>query len=299
MEAFMEWLSAQDLSKNSLDQYKSNFKVLTVKAGCDLLSDSQNKIISDLQKLGYKAGTQRTILATAISYMESKQRETNKLQLYRRHIQRENLEKKAIENRPTIEDLPTSNELINHEITQYEEGNYRGFIVLNLLRLLHCGNLDLQFCLVRDKLRANKCENGYNYLVLDDARKQVLVIRRRYQNAKVYGVKRRPMPGGKLYEACNELLGEKDHAWLLITKDGEKVKDEDLPKCVAIHTFNHLPESTYLKVSVSSIKLVKDFHKLKKMSEERGTTLGHLLDYYHTDIPKKYFNKDKSNKETA
>ena len=290
MVAFKIWLDDQQLSKNSVDQYKSNFKVLTDKANVNVLSDSQERIISALKELGHKPSTQRTILATAVAYMASQNKSTDKIQQYRRQIQRQLFEAKVEGNKTLSEELPSSKQIISHELLKYDNKDYRGFIVCNLLRLLHCRNQDLQLCLVRDRNRANRCPDRYNYIVLDDTRKQILVIRRRYKTSETYGVKRRTMHSKKLYDACNKLLGEKDHEWLLVSKKGVKVKDGDLSRCVCTHTYDNLNEGKYNKVFVSEIKEVKDFHKLQKISEERGTTVGALLDYYHSDTKGQYFN---------
>tara|TARA_R100000734_G_C3315152_1_gene107002 strand:- start:427 stop:1302 length:876 start_codon:yes stop_codon:yes gene_type:complete len=290
MVAFKIWLDDQQLSKNSVDQYKSNFKVLTDKANVNVLSDSQERIISALKELGHKPSTQRTILATAVAYMASQNKSTDKIQQYRRQIQRQLFEAKVEGNKTLSEELPSSKQIISHELLKYDNKDYRGFIVCNLLRLLHCRNQDLQLCLVRDRNRANRCPDRYNYIVLDDTRKQILVIRRRYKTSETYGIKRRTMHSKKLYDACDKLLGEKDHEWLLTSKKGVKVKDADLSRCVCTHTYDNLNEGTYNKVFVSEVKEVKDFYKLQKISEERGTTVGALLDYYHTDTKGQYFN---------
>lgn len=290
MVSFKDWLNDQQLSKNSVDQYKSNFKVLSDKANVNVLSDSQEKIIAALNELGHKKSTQRTILATAVAYMVSQGKSTDKIQQYRRQIQREIFEQKVEDNKSLQDELPSSKQLISHELLKYDKGDWRGFVVCNLLRLLHSRNLDLQLCLVRDRDRANKCADGHNYIVLDDARKQVLVLRRKYKTVETYGVKRRTMHSKKLYNACNQILGEKDHDWLLVSKKGVKVKDADLSRCVCSHTFDNLNEGKYNKVFVSEIKEVKDFHKLQKISEERGTSIGALLDYYHSDSGGKYFS---------
>jgi len=287
---FDEWLKTQELSKNSMDQYRSNFNVLTKKAGLSLLKDTQEKIITSLKKLGHKPSTQRTILATAVAFMTAHDRPVEKIAQYRRQVQRELFEAKAEANKSLTDELPTSKALLSHELVKHDNGDWRGYIVCNLLRLLHCRNLDLQLCLVRDRKRANHCTSNFNYLVLDDARKQLLVLRRNYKTSGTYGTKRRVLAGKKLYQAANQLLGDKDHEWLLVNKKGAKVKDNDLSRVVSRHTFQNLSEGAYNKVLVSEIKSVKDFGKLKKISDERGTSIAVLLDNYHTDSTGHYFS---------
>ena len=99
MVSFKIWLGDQQLSKNSVDQYRSNFKVLSDKANVNVLSDSQEKIIAALKELGHKPSTQRTILATAVAYMASQKKSTDKIQQYRRQIQRELFEQKVESNK--------------------------------------------------------------------------------------------------------------------------------------------------------------------------------------------------------
>jgi len=287
---FAEWIKTQELSKNSVDQYRSNYNVLTKKAGLSLLKDPQSKIISSLETLGYKPSTLRTILATAVAFMSAHDIPVDKIVHYRTKLQREIYTAKAEANSSLADGLPSSKKLLTHEQELFDNGNFRGFVVCCLLRLLHCRNLDLQLCLVRDRDRANKCPNGDNFIVIDDARKQLLIIRRRFKTSETYGTKRRVLAGKKLYSAANKLLGEKDHEWLLVNKGGTKAKDSVLSRAVTQHTCQNLTEGAYNKILVSEVKSVKDFGKLKKISEERGTSMGVLLDNYHTDSTGQYFS---------
>ncbi len=299
-EAFNAWLKAHalihNLSSTSQAQYASNFRILTDKAGLRLLKDSQDKIIASLKELGYKPATQRTILSLACAYRDSECLPIAKIQFYRRRIQRDQGAQKSEVNAKKASELPSPKELLCHELEKYEEGEYAAFIVCHLLRLLHCRNLDLQLCLTRDRNLANKCPDGHNYLIVDDKRERCTVLRRRYKTAGTYGPKRRFMCSGKLFEAASGLLAEKDHHWLLIGTKSNKVKDSELCRAVRSHTYKNLSEGDYNKVHVSAVKEVKDFGKLAKISEQRGTDISSLLDYYHTDSAKPWFSTSNSKK---
>jgi len=186
-------------------------------------------------------------------------------------------------------DLPTSKELIAWENRQYIDGNWNGYIVSHLLRVLSLRNkdLDLKIIPANRSQRKGKAGDKNNYLILRKNNAQV--VRNDYKTFKQYGQKKNVVTSRKLNKAIRELVAErdlelgKDEINLLSTIKGQKMNEESIAKKIRSFTFRGLSESDYNKIFTSEIAEVKDIKKLEKISNNRGTSLEVLLKEYHLD----------------
>lgn len=302
MDVCDAWLHVADLAESTKNNYRTSYKKF-VDAGLNPEKDSELSIIKASQTFTDNLGSQRSILSAVVAFRRfSRILPTDRMEKHRRALQRQLAVSKAKVDATNVErkNWATTEQLRTHEAALYEEGNWRGFIVCCLLRLLHCRNLDLQLFITRDAKRAyGDTEN--NYLVLLPRAKRCCVLRRKYKTVSTYGHKRNYTASHKLHHAFEQLLledcrywvGNKEEqlncGWLFPDRHGNPVTDDRLSKEVCKHTCNGLTEVDYNKIFVSSIKEVKDFQKLYKISCMRGTSLGTLLNSYHLDMKKAYF----------
>ena len=304
MEPYNAWLAASTIAASTKKNYKTSCKKF-VTAGIDLQKDSQLKIIKTAKGFTDNVGSQRSILSAALAFRKHLGLPTERIMQLRRALQREIATTKSKTDAAHVDkrEWATPQQLYAHEAALYESGDWRGYIVCSLLRLLHCRNMDLQLFITRDtKLAYGDTKN--NYLVLLPRAKRCLVLRNRYKTVHKYGPKRNYTTSHKLYDAFEKLLmddcrywegGDQDKlncGWLLPDEYGNPLPDDQLSKEVCKHTCNDLTEVDYNKIFVSAIKEVKDFDKLYKISCMRGTTLSSLLDFYHLDMKKGFFQLD-------
>lgn len=304
MDPCFEWLNSVTIADNTKNNYKTSYKKF-VTAGLNLEKDSELKIIKASQTFTENVGSQRSILSSAVAFRKYKELPTARIEKHRRGLQRELATTKAKVDEAHVDkrEWATPQQLHAHEAALYENGDWRGYIVCSLLRLLHCRNLDLQLFITRDaKLAYGDTKN--NYLVLLPRARRCCVLRNRYKTVHKYGPKRNYTASHKLYHAFEQLLledcrywvGQKQEGlncgWLFPDKHGNPLPDDRLSREVSKHTCNDLTEVDYNKIFVSAIKEVKDFHKLHKIACMRGTTLSSLLDFYHLDMKKSFFQLD-------
>ena len=187
-------------------------------------------------------------------------------------------------------DLPTSKELIAWENRQYIDGNWAGFIIVHLMRVLSLRNKDLDLKIIPATRSQRKGQAGdkNNYLILRKNNAQL--VRNDYKTFKMYGKKKNILQSRKLNKAIRELIAErdlilgKDEIRLLSTIGGKKMNEESIAKKIRSYTFKGLSETDYNKVFVSEVAEVKDMKKLEKISNNRGTSLEVLLKEYHIDV---------------
>ena len=304
MEKCLAWLDAVKIAENTKNNYKCSFKKF-VTAGLDVQKDSELKIIKASQTFTDNVGSQRSILSAALAFRKHHGLPILRIEKHRRGLQRELAASKAKVDAAHVgkRQWATPKQLFAHEAALYEDEDWRGYIVCSLLRLLHCRNLDLQLFITRDIKRAYG-DTQNNYIVLLPRAKRCCVLRRKYKTVDTYGVKRNYTASHKLYHAFEQLLLEdcrywvgakKDElncGWLFPDKNGNPVTDDRLSRQVCKHTLHKLTEVDYNKIFVTDIKEVKDFEKLYKISCMRGTSLGTLLNSYHLDMQKAYFQLD-------
>ena len=230
------------------------------------------------------------ILNIAIQIRKANKRGVDKIFIAKgKYMDGFKLEKEK-DNKEKIESLPSVTQLIAHENKLYRNKEWKGYIIVSLLRLLSARNMDLNIGIIsptRSK-RKMKEDDKNNYLIL--RKNDVSVIRGSYKTLEKYGVKKDNIRSRKLQNAIKKYVAEKDMEitndpiWLL-SDTGKKLKDDSIAKAIRKYTYNGLGEGDYNKIIVSQFVDVKNMKGLKKISDMRGTSLQVLLDSYHLEMP--------------
>ena len=255
----------------------------------DIVTQSQMNIISFVDAYDGSTNTKLAMINVVITLRRHFDKNvekilTRKLQLMDDYKQIKNdkkIEKKG--------DLPTAKQLIAHENRLYIDGEWTGFIVTHLLRVLSSRNKDLDLKIIPADRSKRKGIPGdkQNYLILRS--NNIQVIRNSYKTFKTYGQKKNLAPSRKLNRAVRELIAErdlvlgKDNIYLLSTSSGSKMNEESVAKKIRQYTMNGLSESDYNKVFTSEVAEIKDMKKLEKIANNRGSSLEVILQEYHLD----------------
>jgi hypothetical protein len=287
---FSDYLKANSqLSERTVKAYNNQFSKFDGMSK-NVVTQSQANIISYIDGLEASENTKLAVLNVAINMRKHYKKEVNKLNTRKLQLtddyQVQKNEKKA-ENKT---DLPTSKELIAWENRQYIDGNWTGYIITYLMRVLSLRNkdLDLKIIPANRSLRKVGKDDKNNYLILRKNSSQV--VRSDYKTFKQYGTLKNVIQSRKINRAIRELIAErdlelgKDTINLLSTKAGAKMNEESIAKKIRSYTFRGMSESEYNKVFVSEVAEVKDLKKLEKISKNRGTSLEVLLKEYHLDV---------------
>ncbi len=288
-QQFTDYLKANSqLSERTIKAYNNQFQKFDGMKK-DVVTQSQANILSYIDGLGAKENTMLAILNVAISLRKHYNKDVNKMLTRKLQLNDDYQIKKNAVKEEKKSDLPTSKELIAWENRQYIDGNWNGYIVSHLLRVLSLRNkdLDLKIIPANRSQRKGKAGDKNNYLILRKNNAQV--VRNDYKTFKQYGQKKNVVTSRKLNKAIRELVAErdlelgKDEINLLSTIKGQKMNEESIAKKIRSFTFRGLSESDYNKIFTSEIAEVKDIKKLEKISNNRGTSLEVLLKEYHLD----------------
>lgn len=282
---FNEYLDSTELSVNSKSQYRWSFnKFATLKKG--LLNSTENEIISFIKKMVDKNGEQPkpksklSHLNIAIMFRKHNDLPNKLLLKYKQELIGENQKHKSKKNDIKKLSLPNVEEVIAHEKKLLETGDMRGFIIVHLLRILHCRNLDLDMLITTDRSSLN---NEDNFALVQD--KKLTLIRNNYKTKKMYGTKKKIITSKKLIGIFKAFLNEEKEKYLLAKEDNTHLTESSIQKFICKHTLDNLNESDMNRVFCTDALERNDFKYLQQIEKERGTSLITLMSEYSTQFP--------------
>ena len=284
---FDEYLEGSpNLSDRSKQMYRNQFRKFE-EMQKNLLTQSQINIINFVDNTSYALNTKLAMYNVAVNVRKFYGKEVNKINNRKLQIADDYAQQKNADKCDKLAGLPTSKQLIAHENRLYLDGNWEGYIIVHLLRMLSLRNKDLDVVILPAD-RSKRDDKKQNYLVARKLNAQL--VRNNYKTADKYGTKKNVIQSKRLLKAIKELVAErdlelgKDKVYLLSRKDGARLNEDSIAKRVRKHTFQGLSETDYNKIFVSELKELKDgMKKLKQISENRGTSLDVLLNEYHLD----------------
>lgn len=287
---FKDYLTENtQLADRTVSAYKNTFTKFE-NMNKNVLTQSQTNIINYINDFEGSNNTKLSMINIAIIMRKHHTKEINKILNRKLQLMDDYKQEKNIKKEEKKGDLPTAGELIAHENRLYIDGNWTGYIVTHLLRVLSTRNkdLDLKILPPNRSQRVGVKGDKNNYLIIRSNNAQI--IRNSYKTYKQYGQKKNLVPSRKLNRAIREMIAErdlelgKDEINLLSTIGGKRMNEDSIAKKIRSYTFRGLSESDYNKVFVSEVASVKDIKKLEKISNNRGTSLEVLLQEYHLDV---------------
>lgn len=287
---FKDYLTENtQLADRTVSAYKNTFTKFE-NMNKNVLTQSQTNIINYINDFEGSNNTKLSMINIAIIMRKHHTKEINKILNRKLQLMDDYKQEKNVKKEEKKGDLPTTGELIAHENRLYIDGNWTGYIVTHLLRVLSTRNkdLDLKILPPNRSQRVGVKGDKNNYLIIRSNNAQV--IRNNYKTYKQYGQKKNLVPSRKLNRAIREMIAErdlelgKDEINLLSTIGGKRMNEDSIAKKIRSYTFRGLSESDYNKVFVSEMASVKDIKKLEKISNNRGTSLEVLLQEYHLDV---------------
>jgi len=170
--------------------------------------------------------------------------------------------------------LPTYKE-INDAIRK--ETDPRKYITSFIMFKINTRNQDVALInLHKEKKESYNPER--NHLVLDG--NKVLFIRNKYKTFKKYGVKKNTIAVKKFADMVRKLLGDKDEMKLFTQKNGEKITDSSIASYLKKYIVLGLNEGKIIKAVLKHADDEGSYDMLRKISNNRGTTIAVLLSEY-------------------
>ena len=276
------------LSERTVVSYKNLFTKFE-NMNKNIVTQSQTNIINYIDEFDASTNTKLAMINVVINLRRHYDKQVEKILTRKLQLMDDYKQIKIVTKEEKKGDLPSAKELIAHENRLYIDGEWTGFIITHLLRVLSTRNkdLDLQIIPADRSKRKGVAGDKNNYLILRS--NNIQVIRNNYKTFKTYGQKKNLVPSRKLNKAVRELIAErdltlgKDTINLLSKKAGERMGEESIAKKIRKYTYRGLSESDYNKVFTSEVAEIKDLKKLEKISNNRGSSLEVILQEYHLD----------------
>ncbi len=296
LDEFVE--ANQNLSKYTLRSYEHGYnKVYNVLNQKELSSISQKEIKDALQnKFGkiQPSSTKRQLLNSVIQVRRFKEKPVEMLLKYRDELQIKIDKKRLLDNELRYKDLPSYDDLYLHLKNLYCADLYRSYIINYILINLNTRNRDLDLILVDKKAEAK--DKTKNYLII--RRNDTIVLRNVYKTSNIHGTKENKIRNTLFQRAVISFRDEErsrdyyndpndpNHGkvFLLAREDGGQLSEDSIAKYIRGFTLEKISESDINKIQVSHNST--NYNKLKQMSNNRGTSIDVLIDYYNIKVDK-------------
>ena len=287
---FTTYLKANNkLKPRTITQYKNSYDKFDDMSK-NILTASQGSIIDYIEQYPGSDNTKLALLNVASNMRKHYTKQVNKI-LTKKEEYKDNYQvAKEKDHKEKLTSLPSTKEVIAHENKLYRDGEYLGFIITHLMRVLSLRNMDLDMKIIPPtrSLRKVKEEDRTNYMV--PRKNNTMIVRNNYKTQGKYGVKKNAVASRKLQRAIKALIDEreltlgKDTIWLMSSGTGKHLGEDSIAKKIRSYTLNGMSESDMNKIFVTQVAEIKDMAKLRKISENRGTSLEVLLNEYHLEL---------------
>lgn len=152
--------------------------------------------------------------------------------------------------------MPSLQDLIQYTKDLYENDEYKKYIINYLLLATNCRNADLDLIITDEPVDGN-------YLLIKN--NKCIFVRNDYKTSETYGTKQNTIEEPSFIYSCKKL----GYGPLLTSVN----KNQEIRNC----TYNKLGQGRYFKIITGE----SDIKDLKKLSNNRGTAISTIIDFYH------------------
>jgi hypothetical protein len=265
--------SIENKSTATQKQYRIQYNKLYKLLDKPIAEASEKKILETVIEQE-NMNNQQAILNIGLLVRRAEGLSVKKLEEYRENLKlkiNEQIKKKNVELKET---LPSYDDLILYTEMLWENSEWTDYIINYLLIYYQVRNEDLDFSIVKRKKDAN--DTTKNYMWLQSGK--VTYIRNRYKTDKTYGKKVNVITNKQFITAIRRVLGCQDSE----LKCGVFIPNRSAIAYYIIKaTYKQLGETNYFKIVVNHFR--KNLEKLKEISENRGSDLMTIYQYYNID----------------
>jgi len=277
-------LVTDDVKENTAITYKNNYMRL-----CDALGIKDKRksikgvgldkieliLLDDDLNANARAGM-LTIVKKLFSNEEDKQR-VDELDMKIRQHKRDHQVKK---NGELTETLPTYKEMIA-ALKKVEDP--RKYLINWLFIYANTRNADVALIDIHRSIPSRTVEmeeldKNRNHIVLENG--YAVLIRNVYKTAKSYGQKKNKITSRVFIDMAREYLGDELDKPLLTTKTGGGVPPASFGAYLKKYRLMGLTESAIMKVVMAEVANKGSYNMLRKVSNNRGTSISTLLGEY-------------------
>lgn len=175
------------------------------------------------------------------------------------------------------ESIPTYSEV---NLAVKNEINPKKYITSFLMLKVNTRNQDIVLTDLHTNIEdETKLDKTRNHLILKDNNK-VLFIRNKYKTVKKYGVKRNIIGVRKFADMVRELLKDSSTIPLYSTKTGGPIISQSVGSYIRKYVVLGLNEGVIMKIVLQYIDDRGSYSELRRVSNNRGTSISVLLSEY-------------------
>ena len=166
------------------------------------------------------------------------------------------------------------------------ESNPKKYITSFLMLKVNTRNQDIALIdMHKDMNDESKLDKTRNHLILNGSK--VIFIRNKYKTVKKYGVKRNIITVKKFADMVKDLLKDSDNVPLYSTKTGGRIISQSVGSYIRKYVVLGLNEGVIMKIVLKHIDDRGSYSELRRVSNNRGTSISVLLSEYDiTNIAK-------------
>jgi hypothetical protein len=264
------------LSKNTLKAYNNNYNRL-INSGLftyQLQDTKQSKILEYIETITDNNNVISSLLNICIVLKKFNNKDYSKLLDYRNKLKLLLEEDKKQSNITLTETLPNYS-IINKWIDDlYKDGKYLDFVINYIIFNFNTRNKDIDLIIVN---HTKFLTDDDNYLLM--RKNDCVLYRNIYKTSSTFGKLKNVIKSAKFLDAINSLNIENGSP--LLQKNNKRITDEQLHYFIQSKTYNGLGEGNYTKINL--IKNNGNSNGLKRISNNRGTSIDTLINHYSID----------------
>lgn len=177
------------------------------------------------------------------------------------------------------ESMPSYDELVN---SLKQLSSPLKYIVNFLMLYVNVRNQDIMLIDVHSKPK-HSYDDSRNHLIVDGSK--VIYIRNKYKTARKYGQKKNTINSKVFTKMVKDFVGDETSKPLFTQKDGKPVTPSSYTSYLKKVVIKGLTEAQIMKITMKHIDEKGDYNMLRRVSNNRGTSVPTLLqDYDMTNV---------------
>jgi hypothetical protein len=294
-------LITADVKQNTATTYTNNYLRLREALG---LNDKRkpvktvglDKIEPVLLDDSFNANARAGML-TVVKKLFSTENDKEKIDEIDLKIRKHKRDHQVKKNGELTETLPTYKEMVN-ALKKVEDP--RKYIINFLFIFANTRNsdvalIDIHRSIPSRPVKMDELAKDRNHIVLVDG--HAVLTRHIYKTSKSYGTKKNKITSRMFIDKCREYLGDELDMPLLTTKTGGSIPPASFGAYLKKYRLMGLTESQIMKINMQNIAEKGSYNMLRKVSQNRGTSISTLLQEYDVSFVEPPSNELKGEAE--
>jgi hypothetical protein len=273
-----------DIKQNTATTYTNNYKrlrdALGVESNRKTVKSAGLKKVEEVLLDESINSNARAGMLTVVKKLFSTDKDKEKINDIDMKIRKHKREHQITKNGKLTETLPSYKELIASLKKVTDPRKY----IINFL-FIHANTRNTDVALLHlhrgnDSRRVDldELDNERNHIVLQDG--HALLVRNIYKTSKSYGTKKNKITSRAFIDMCRQYLGDEIDRPLLTNKKGEAINPANFGSYLKPYRLMGLTESDIMKVVMRHVADKGSYNLLRKVSQNRGTSISTLLSEY-------------------